>query len=169
MNIQIIFNEAKKFNDTHSNNKGYNTYYEYKHKAELMINKATVTFTVIEEYSEFHFETYLEGGFFKTQYAKARIVDKIRPDKLALKVRTEYGFYGRTNFRYDTFIDFNKYYCISKMYQILDKAEFEYISFFGYEVCFIKQCYDKNSSILSNIFTNEVDEMKYDETMFIVG
>ena len=190
---QNILNEAKEFNDIYSNNKGYNTYYEYKHETEHMINKATATFTGIKEYSEFKFDTYLEGGFFKTPYVKARIVDKTRPDKLALQVRTEYGFCGRTSFRYDvdfndanytltldyntktnniiinTFTDFDKYYYTSQMYQIPDKAEFECLTFFGYEVCFIKQCYDKNSRILSKVYNNEVAEKKYNETMIIVG
>ena len=158
-----------------------------------MINKATATFTGIKEYSEFKFDTYLEGGLFKTPYVKARIVDKTRPDKLALQVRTEYGFCGRTSFRYDvdfndanytltldyntktnniiinTFTDFDKYYYTSQMYQIPDKAEFECLTFFGYEVCFIKQCYDKNSRILSKVYNNEVAEKKYNETMIIVG
>ena len=64
------------------------------------------TFIESKEYSEFKFDTYLEGDLFKTPYVKARLVDKTRPDNLALQVRTEYGFCGRTSFRYD--VDFNE-------------------------------------------------------------
>ena len=189
----IILDTAHEFDVKYTNNKERSAVFEYKHETEHMINKATATFTGIKEYSEFKFDTYLEGGLFKTPYVKARIVDKTRPDKLALQVRTEYGFCGRTSFRYDvdfndanytltldyntktnniiinTFTDFDKYYYTSQMYQIPDKAEFECLTFFGYEVCFIKQCYDKKSRVLSKVYNNEVAEKKYNETMIIVG
>ena len=188
-----ILDSTKEFEVTYSNNEEFSKQYEYKHEAEHMINKAIATFTGIKKYSEFKFETYLEGGFFKTPYVKARIVDKTRPDKLALQVRTEYGFCGRTSFRYDvdfnyanytltlgyntktnninitTYTDFDKYYYTSQMYQVQDKFDSECIEYFGYKVCFMKQCYSNATRILSKIYTNEVPAKNYNETLIIVG
>ena len=189
----IILDTAQEFDVKYANNKERSAVFEYKHETEHMINKATATFTGIKEYSEFKFDTYLEGGLFKKPYVKARIVDKTRPDKLALHVRTEYGFCGRTSFRYDvdfndanytltldyntksnninitTYTNFDKYYYSSQMYQIPEKFEMESITYFGYTVYFIKQCYSKALRNLSDIYINEVPAKNYSETMIIVG
>jgi hypothetical protein len=190
---KTILDSAKEFDVKYANNKGYSKNYTYKHETEHMINKATATFTGIKEYSEFKYDTYLEGDLFKTPYVKVRIVDKTRPDNLALQVRTEYGFCGRTSFRYDvdfndanytltldyntktnninitTYTNFDKYYYTSQMYQISDKFDPECIEYFGYNVCFMKQCYSNATRILSKIYTNEVRAKNYNETMIIVG
>ena len=188
-----ILDSAKEFEVSYANNKGRNELYEYVHKTEHMINKASATFTGIKEYSEFKYDTDLIGGLFKTPYVKARIVDKSRPDKLLLNVRNEYGFCARTSFRYNvnftdanytltldyntksnninitTYTNFDKYYYSSQMYQIPEKFEMESITYFGYTVYFIKQCYSKALRNLSDIYINEVPAKNYSETMIIVG
>ena len=188
-----ILSKTKDFDVSYINNTESSPYYEYKHETEHMINKASATFTGIKEHSEFKYETYLLGDLFKTPYVKARIVDKTIPDKLFLQVRTEYGFCGRTSFRYDvdfndanytltldydtknniinitTYTDFEKYFYTSQMYQIPEKFDLECIEYFGYEVCFMKQCYNKTSRILSKIYTNEVPAKNINETLIIVG
>ena len=55
------------------------------------------------------------------------------------------------------------------MYQIPDKYALECIEYFGYEACFIKQCYNKTSRILSDIYKNEFPAKNNNETMIIVG
>ena len=188
-----VLSKTKDFDVSYINNTESSPYYEYKHETEHMINKASATFTGIKEHSEFKYETYLLGDLFKTPYVKARIVDKTIPDKLFLQVRTEYGFCGRTSFRYDvdfndanytltldyntknniinitTYTDFEKYFYTSQMYQIPEKFDLECIEYFGYEVCFMKQCYNKTSRILSKIYTNEVPAKNINETLIIVG
>jgi len=166
---------------------------EYKHETEHMVNKATATFTNIRQFTEFEYETFLKGGFFKTPYVKARIVDKTRPDKMILNVRNEFGFCGRRSFRYNvdfrdvnytltlnyntksnniditTYTNFDKYYYTSQMYEIPDKYEVENITYFGYTMSFIKQCYSKQLRNLTGVYNNEVEAKNYSETMIIVG
>ena len=166
---------------------------EYKHETEHMINKASATFTQIREFTEFEFETFLKGGFFKTPYVKAKIVDKTRPDKMILQVRNDFGFCGRRSFRYNvdfkdvnytltlnyntksnniditTYTNFDKYYYTSQMYEIPDKYEIENITYFGYTISFFKQCYSKKLRNLTDVMTNEVEAKNYNETLIIVG
>ena len=145
----IIFQDTTKdINETYQNPEGRIELYEYKHKTEHMVNRALVTFSGIKEYAEFYFHTYLKGkGLFQTPYVEARIVDKSRPEEMALNVRAEYGFCGRTSFRYNasfsdfnytltldyntktnninitTYTNFDKYYYDSQMYQIPEREQ----------------------------------------------
>ena len=192
---KIVLDTTKNFNVTYSETKTDIDDVEYKHKTEHMINKATATFGKIQAYTEFRFETYLEKGkrLFKTPYVKVRIVDKTRPDRLALQVRTEYGYCGRSSYRYNvkfkdvnytltldyntrinnieinTYTDFEKYSYTSQMYQIPDKYEMESITYMGYTVYFFKQCYSNTTRYLSDVYTHEVEAKNYNESMIIVG
>ena len=188
-----IINKSKNFTHSYYNTSGDIDDIEYKHETEHTINKATATITEIREYIEFEYETLLKGGFFKTPYVKAKIVDKTRPDKMILQVRNEFGFCGRRSFRYNidfkdvnytltlnyntksnniditTYTNFDKYYYTSQMYEIPDKYEVDYIDYFGYNMSFFKQCYSKQLRNLTGIYTNEVEAKNYNETMIIVG
>ena len=192
---QIILDSTKDFNITYYNLTKREKDYEYKHKTEHMINRALVTFTGIKEYTEFQFETFLKTGrgLFKTPYVKARIVDTTRPEEMVLNVRAEYGFCGRTSFMYNanfsdanytltldyntktnninitTYTNFEKYYYDTKMYQIPEQYSMENISYFGYTISFLKQCYSQDKRTLSNVKGNEIEEKHYNETMIIVG
>ena len=112
---------------------------------------------------------------------------------MALYVRAEYGFCGRTSFRYNasfsdfnytltldyntktnninitTYTNFDKYYYDSQMYQIPDRYKMENISYMGYTISFFKQCYSQDLRNLSKVFHNEVEAKHYNETMIIVG
>ena len=188
-----ILESSENFNITHSKNSIISDDIEYKHKSDHMVNKATATFSTIKEYTQFEFETFLKGGFFKTPYVRARIVDKSRPENLLLFVKNEFGFCGRKVFRYDidfndvnytltlnyntksnfiditTFTDFDKYYYTSQMYELPDKYETENITYMGYTVTFFKQCYKRENRNLTDLYTNEVEAKNYNETMIIVG
>ena len=189
-----ILDTTKDINETYQNPEGRIEGYEYKHKTEHMVNRAVVTFSGIKEYAEFYFHTYLKGkGLFQTPYVEARIVDKSRPEEMALNVRAEYGFCGRTSFRYNasfsdfnytltldyntktnninitTYTNFDKYYYDSQMYQIPERYKMENISYMGYTISFLKQCYSQDLRNLSKVFHNEVEAKHYNETMIIVG
>ena len=188
-----ILSLAENFNISHSRTAEAPEIIEYKHKSDHMTNKATATFTEIKEYTQFEFETFLKGGFWKTPYVKAKIVEKSRPEKLFLNVRNEFGFCGRKSIRYNidfndvnytltlnydtknnyiditTFTDFDKYYYTSQMYEIPDKYIMENITYFGYTVSFFKQCYDAQVRNLTGVHNNEVEAKNYNETMIIVG
>ena len=112
---------------------------------------------------------------------------------MVLNVRAEYGFCGRTSFMYNanfsdanytltldyntktnninitTYTNFEKYYYDTKMYQIPEQYSMENISYFGYTISFLKQCYSQDKRTLSNIKGNKVEEKHYNETMIIVG
>ena len=189
-----ILDTTKDINETYQNPEGRIEGYEYKHKTEHMVNRAVVTFSGIKEYAEFYFHTYLKGkGLFQTPYVEARIVDKSRPEEMALNVRAEYGFCGRTSFRYNasfsdfnytltldyntktnninitTYTNFDKYFYDSQMYQIPERYKMENISYMGYTISFLKQCYSQDLRNLSKVFHNEVEAKHYNETMIIVG
>ena len=55
------------------------------------------------------------------------------------------------------------------MYEIPDKYEVENITYFGYTMSFIKQCYSKQLRNLTGVYNNEVEAKNYSETMIIVG
>ena len=188
-----ILSKTENIHHTYIDNENDVDDIEYKHETEHMVNKATATFTNIRQFTEFEYETFLKGGFFKTPYVKARIVDKTRPDKMILNVRNEFGFCGRRSFRYNvdfrdvnytltlnyntksnniditTYTNFDKYYYTSQMYEIPDKYEVENITYFGYTMSFIKQCYSKQLRNLTGVYNNEVEAKNYSETMIIVG
>ena len=68
-----------------------------------------------------------------------------------------------------TYTNFDKYYYTSQMYEIPDKYEVENITYFGYTMSFIKQCYSKQLRNLTGVYNNEVEAKNYSETMIIVG
>ena len=188
-----ILSKTENIHHTYIDNENDIDDIEYKHETEHMVNKATATFTNLRQFTEFEYETFLKGGFFKTPYVKARIVDKTRPDKMILNVRNEFGFCGRRSFRYNvdfrdvnytltlnyntksnniditTYTNFDKYYYTSQMYEIPDKYEVENITYFNYTMSFFKQCYSKQLRNLTGVYNNEVEAKNYSETMIIVG
>ena len=191
---QTILNTTKDFNKVYKNEADKSEEsYEYIHKTEHMINTAKASFDTIKEYSEFQYESFLKGDLFKTSYVKAKIVSTTRPNKMALNVRAEYGFCGRTTINYnvkfsdanytmtidyntktnnihiDTYTDFDKYNYSTQMYQIPEKYDMDNITYFGNTIYFMKQCYNKSTVKLSDVYYNEIDAKNNVETMVIVG
>ena len=191
---QTILNTTKDFNKVYKNEVDKSEEnYQYKHNTEHMINKASASFDSIKEYSEFQYESFLKGDLFKTSFVKAKIVSTTHPNKMALNVRAEYGFCGRTSINYnvnfsdanytmtidyntktnnihiDTYTDFDKYNYSTQMYQIPEKYDMDNITYFGNTIYFLKQCYNKSTVNLSNVYYNEIEAKKNVETMVIVG